>query len=74
MRLSTITFAKQTSWSKEEDKKVSDASQKYAGNWSKVASEVDTNKDAEDCYNRIHKMANGTKIGKWSEELDAKIH
>jgi hypothetical protein len=39
-----------------------------------VAEEVGTNKDAMECYNRVHKMANGTKIGKWSEELDAKVH
>lgn len=74
LRSTSLTFAKQQSWSKDEDKKLAQAADQYAGNWSKVAQTVNTNKDATDCYNRVHKMANGSKIGKWSEEMDAKVH
>lgn len=68
MRLESLTYAKFHSWSKEEDKLLLQAADKYPNNWKKVAEAVGTNKDEKDCYNRVHKLAAGTKIGKWSKE------
>lgn len=34
---------------------------------------VDTNKEPSECFDRVNKVANGAKVGKWTAELDAKL-
>jgi hypothetical protein len=46
------------------------AHEQHAGNWQKISKEVDTNKDPTECFDRINKVANGAKVGKWTAELD----
>jgi hypothetical protein len=65
------TLTKKDEWTKEEDKKLFHAHEHFAGNWQKIANEVDTNKEPGECFDRVNRVANGAKIGKWTNELDA---
>jgi hypothetical protein len=43
------------------------------GNWRKIADFVNTNKSPSECFKRVHKYQKGTKVGKWTDEMDRKI-
>lgn len=51
-----------------------EAVDKFPSNWKQISEFINTNKDEKDCYNRVHKLAGGSKIGKWTEEQDAKLY
>ena len=74
LRQESVTFTKKNEWTKKEDQKLLEATEVYTGNWQKISEAVNTNKDASECFARVHKFNNGAKIGKWSEELDAKVY
>lgn len=70
---SRFTQAKKEDWSKNEDQKLFEAAEIYVGNWRKIAEFVNSNKSPEQCFDRLHKYQKGTKVGKWTEEMDRKV-
>eukprot|EP00347_Sterkiella_histriomuscorum_P005002 403358278 len=75
-RIITDTKNMSHDWTKQEDQLLLDASRKYAGNWQKVAQEVQT-KDSTECFKRAQKIINPQNSTQqqlaWNENIDKQI-
>ena len=68
-------------WTRNEDEKLIKAYRSFKGNWEQIATLVNSDKNAKECMQRIHKISTQRDYTKftasganWSSDVDKKIN